>query len=198
MYSLLQQPAETSAYTTHHGVTSHRLLLVTPVRTSNPNWIQTDEMNLSLFAPIALFFTLCFLPSFVRFCFPSLLSSHIHPFIVAEHWLSSSPSRTPPPFPTFFHFIFCVPSLLQEGLPDARPYGWHFYFALTNLWPRHVWLLTYTSWRLYSIGKLNLKFNQQNYVTFFWSANESRPPFVARPITWEKMCQKGHPGKLDG
>lgn len=51
-------------------------------------------------------------PSFFVFCcFPSLLSSHIHPFIVAEHWLGSSPSWATPLPPlqeeTFF-ILFSV------------------------------------------------------------------------------------------
>jgi len=192
----------------HHGVTSHRLLSVTPVRTSNPNWIQTDESSLSLFVPIALFLTLCFLTSFVCFCFPSLLFSHIYPFIVAEHWLGSSPSRTHPQRENFFLFYFLCPQptsgrtswpptiWLQN--PDLWNFAWHFYFALTNLWLRHVWLLTYTLWTLYSIGKLNLKFNQQNYVTFFnLPANEIDPPSLPDQLQ-ETMCRKCHPGKRDG
>jgi len=52
-------------------------------------------------------------------------------------------------------------------------------------------LYTYTLWALYYIGKLNLKFNQQNYVDFFFnlSTNESRPSFVARPITGKKCVE---------
>jgi hypothetical protein len=123
MCRLLQQPAETSAYTRHHGVTSH---------TSSFTICSYCIISYSMFPS-----------SFVFICFPSLLSSHIHPFIVAEQWLGSNPSRTiPPPPRENFYFIFCVPSLLQEGFPDPRPpryktqisgsFIWHFYFALTD------------------------------------------------------------------
>jgi hypothetical protein len=119
-------------------------VLVTPVRTSDLSWIQTDEMNLSLFASIALFLTLCFLPSFVFFCFPSPLSSHIHQFIVAEQWVGSSPSRPPHPQDIFSPFNFlCLqptsgrtswPPTIWLQNPDLWKFRLTFLFSLTNLW----------------------------------------------------------------
>lgn len=118
---------------------------------------------------------------FVFFSFPSLLSTHIHPFIVAQHWLGSSSSRphSPPQEKTFLFSVspaYFTKDFLSPDHLVTKPRSLEvsfdififtdYYMGLTSDL-RYVWLLTYTLWALYSIGKFNLKFNQQDYVGFF-------------------------------
>lgn len=141
---------------------------------------------------LILHYFLLYVSFFLRILLLSFASFHDHTPIYCSRtliWFESQSDFPPPQEETFFILFSVSPAYFRKDFltPDhlvTKPrslevsfdifilrwiiYGW----GMCDFWP------TYTLRTLYSIGKLNLKFNQQNYVDIFLTCQPTKvdPP----------------------